>query len=81
MDDAKDAIRQRLAQVKTFVAQEAPPRLSEADTKAHFIEPVVAALGWEGIGVVHPRHDVKNSQEFIDYVMAAPGGARSASSH
>ena len=74
MDDAKDAIQRRLAQVKTFLAQEAPPRLSEADTKAHFIEPIVAALGWEGIGVVTREYYVRNSQEFIDYVMAGPTG-------
>jgi len=74
MDDAKDAIRRRLAQVKTFLAQEAPPKLSESDTKANFIEPVVAALGWEGIGVVTREYYVRNSQEFIDYVMTGPSG-------
>ncbi len=74
MDDAKAAIRGRLAQVKTFLAQETPPRLSESDTKANFIEPIIAALGWEGIGVVTREYYVRNSQEFIDYVMTGPGG-------
>jgi hypothetical protein len=74
MDPARESIRQTLARVKTFLAQEGPPRLSEADTKAHFIEPVIAALGWEGIGVVTREYYVKNSQEFIDYVMAGPKG-------
>lgn len=74
MDDAKDAIRGRLSQVKTFLAQEAPPRLSESDTKANFIEPIIASLGWEGIGVVTREYYVRNSQEFIDYIMTGPGG-------
>ena len=74
MDDAKDAIRRRLAEVKTFLARESPPRLSESDTKANFIEPIIAALGWEGIGVVTREYYVRNSQEFIDYVMAGPTG-------
>ncbi len=76
MDDARTTVRRTLAQVKTFLAQEAPPRLSEADTKVHFIEPLVAALGWSGIGVVTREYYVKNSQEFIDYVMAGPDGRR-----
>lgn len=74
MDDAKSAIRATLSQVKTFLAQEGVPRLSEADTKANFIEPIVAALGWSGIGVVTREYYVKNSQEFIDYVMGGPAG-------
>jgi len=74
MEPARESIRQTLSRVKTFLAQEGPPRLSEADTKARFIEPVIAALGWEGIGVVTREYYVKNSQEFIDYVMAGPKG-------
>src|SRR3712207_8717903 len=74
MDPARESIRQVLGRVKTFLAQEAPPRLSEADTKAHFIEPMIAALSWEGIGVVTREYYVRNSQEFIDYVMAGPAG-------
>lgn len=74
MDEAKGAVRRTLAQAKAFLAQEAPPRLSEADTKANFIEPIVAALGWAGIGAVTREYYVKNSQEFIDYVMAGPSG-------
>ncbi len=74
MENAKEAVRQTLDQVKAFLAQESPPKLSEADTKANFIEPIIAALGWEGIGVVTREYYVRNSQEFIDYVMAGPHG-------
>lgn len=50
-------------------------RLSESDTKANFIEPIIASLGWQGIGIVTREYYVRNSQEFIDYVMAGPTGA------
>lgn len=52
MDDARGVIRRVLAGIKSFVAQEDPPKLGEADNKANFIEPVVGALGWEAIGFV-----------------------------
>lgn len=73
-DQSKASIQRTLGEVKAFLAQEAPPKLSEADTKQHFIEPIVAALGWQGIGVVTREYYVKNSQEFIDYVMRGPAG-------
>lgn len=74
MNNAKDAIRQTLDEVKAFLAQEAPPRLSEADTKACFVEPIIKALGWEGLGTVAREYYVRNSQEFIDYVLKGPNG-------
>lgn len=74
MQDAKADIQRRLVELKAFLAGEAPPRLSESDTKAHFIEPVIAALGWHGIGNVRREYYVKNSQEFIDYVLVGPEG-------
>lgn len=74
MEDAKAAIRQVLTETKAFLAQEAPPKLTEADTKAHFIDPLLAALGWRGIGIVVREYYVRESQEFIDYVMFGPGG-------
>lgn len=72
MERAKSDVRRTLDEVKGFLAQESPPKLTEADTKANFIEPIVAALGWTGIGSVTREYYVKNSQEFIDYVMRGP---------
>lgn len=72
MHDARDSIRRTLSELKTFLAQESVPRLSEADTKAYFIEPILAALEWVGIGVVRREYYVRNSQEFIDYVLFDP---------
>jgi hypothetical protein len=73
-DQAKAVIQQTLADVKAHLAQDAAPKLSEADTKAHFIEPIISALGWRGIGVVIREYYVKNSQEFIDFVMQGSNG-------
>jgi hypothetical protein len=74
MTDSKAAIRQTLDEVKALLAQEAPPRLSEADTKAYLVEPIIKALGWEGMGTVAREYYVRNSQEFIDYVLKGPNG-------
>jgi hypothetical protein len=71
-EEARDRVRQTLTQLKTYLAQENPRRLSEADTKAHFIDPIITALGWTGIGSVTREYYVRNSQEFIDYVMFGP---------
>lgn len=68
-DRASESVSRTLSQVRTYLAQESPRRLSEADTKANFIEPVITALGWVGIGSVTREYYVRNSQEFIDYVM------------
>lgn len=79
VSQARDTVERTLAQVKTYLAQESPRRLSEADTKANFIEPLILALGWSGIGSVTREYYVRNSQEFIDYVMFGPVPPQSSS--
>ena len=69
MDAASATIRQTLAEVKTFLAQEASPRLSEPDTKASYAESIVRNLGWESIGVITGQHYVRWSQELTDDVL------------
>lgn len=69
MVEAKGFIRKTLEDAQTFVRQNPQGKLSEADTKANFIEPIIRALGWGGLGVVTREYYVSNSQEFIDYVM------------
>jgi hypothetical protein len=68
----------RLSEVRSFLSQEFPPRLSEADTKAYFIEPLIRALGWDGIGIVTREYYVRNSQEFIDYLLKGESGPQIA---
>jgi hypothetical protein len=72
VDQAKDVIRRTLVDVKTFLAQDSPRRLNEADTRAFFIDPIIKALGWEGIGVVSREYHVRSSGEYIDYVLSGP---------
>src|SRR5688572_17244593 len=74
MEQAKERVRKTLSEVKAFLNQESAPAINEADTKAFFIEPIILALGWSGIGVVTREYYVKNSQEFIDFVMSGPEG-------
>lgn len=73
MEDIREEIGRTLTKLKTFLAQESVPRLSEADTKAHFIEPILAALGWTGFSI-RREYYVKNSQEFIDYALFGADG-------
>jgi hypothetical protein len=61
MTRAKEEVRKVLDEVKAFLNQEDPPKISEADTKANFIEPIILAFGWSGIGVVTREYYVKNS--------------------
>lgn len=74
MEQAKDRIRKVLSDVKAFLNQEPSLRINEADTKAFFIEPMILALGWSGFGVVTREYYVKNSQEFVDFVMSGMEG-------
>lgn len=62
-----------LDEVSAFWERDAP-HLNEADTKAHFVEPLFAALGWSGLGVVRREYFVRHSQEYLDYVMMGPSG-------
>lgn len=74
LEQAKERIRRTLGEVKAFLNQESSPVINEADTKAFFIEPLILALGWSGFGVVTREYYVKNSQEFIDFVMSGADG-------
>lgn len=74
MDSAKGSIRHTLDEIRALLAGGSLRHLSEADTKANFIEPIISALGWKGIGVVTREYHVKNSGEFIDYVMSGTKG-------
>lgn len=73
-DAAKDLIRATLDSARSLLAQVEPPKLSEADTKANFIEPIIAALGWQGIGQVTREFHVKSSGEYIDFLLRGPSG-------
>src|SRR5579872_4950100 len=72
-EQAAESIRATLDQLKQVVSGQKPLRLSESDTKANFIEKYIEALGYQGLSEVTREYYVKNSQEFIDYVLRANG--------
>ena len=47
--EARNQLWATLTKLKQVVAREPPLKLSEADTKAEFIDKYVAALGYEGL--------------------------------
>lgn len=69
MDEIRTAIRARLEQARELAGDERAPHLTEADTKAHFIDPIVRSLGWSSLGVVRREYYIKSANQFIDYVM------------
>lgn len=71
-EQAAATVRGTLDQLKQLVSG-SKPRLSESDTKANFIEKYIEALGYRGLDAVTREYYVKNSQEFIDYVLRANG--------
>lgn len=45
--------------------------ISEADTKAHFIDRYLYLLGYQGLADVKREFYIKNSKEYIDYLLEA----------
>jgi hypothetical protein len=72
-EQAATRIRATLDELKQLVSSPDAPRLSESDTKAHFVEKYIEALGYQGLADVSREYFVKNSQEFIDYMLKASG--------
>jgi len=60
-------VRKVLQSVKDFGAQTHRPKLSEADTRAHFIDPLLRALGYRQIGDVQHEVYVETAKQFLDY--------------
>lgn len=44
-------------------------KLSEADTRAHFIDPILGSLGYDELGDVVREHPLKSSGQFLDYLI------------
>jgi predicted type IV restriction endonuclease len=74
MERAKERIRETLDEAKKYRERNPTSRISEADTKHNFIEPIISALGWRGIGVVTREYYIPSSQQYIDYVMSSEAG-------
>ena len=62
-------VRQVLDEVKDFVSSGAGG-LSEADTRALFIDPILRALGYRGVQDIRREVRVRESRELVDYVLS-----------
>ncbi len=54
------------------------PNISEADTKANFIDPMVSALGYNGLAEVQREFYVTETKDRLDYVLKVDGQKRMA---
>jgi hypothetical protein len=77
-EQAKVAVRAVVEQVKQVLSQPEIGPISEADTRANFIDKYVYNLGYDGIGVVVREYYVKDLKEFIDYLLRVDGTTRIA---
>ena len=64
-----DSVRQEIASGN---------KLSEADTRANFIDPILRAVGYIGIADIEREVYAKDTKEFLDYVLKIGGQPRIA---
>jgi hypothetical protein len=69
------AVRAALDRVKEYLAATSGP-LTEADTRAHFIDPLIGALGYSGFANVSREVYVKDTKDRLDYVLRVDGTPR-----
>lgn len=74
---AHDA-RKVLQGVKDFYTQPGHVKLTEADTRAHFIDPLIRALGYHDIGDVQHELFLAPAKQYLDYLLFLDGKARIA---
>lgn len=80
MDKAKAAADARvtLESVRQVLADGNAASISEADTRAYFIDPLVFALGYSAYGEVQREVYIKDTKDFIDYALRVDGSQRIA---
>lgn len=71
-------VRKVLQSVKDHWAQVGHPKLSEADTRAHFIDPLLRSLGYRQIGDVQHEVFVESAKQYLDYQLVVDGTPRVA---
>lgn len=74
--DAAIEVRATLDSVKEQLAS--GTKLSEADTRANFVDPLLSALGYKGIANIEREVYAKDTKEFLDYVLKIGGQPRIA---
>lgn len=74
-EPALSALRSVLEEVKKYLGGPGG-KLSEADTRAFFIDPLVTALGYTGFAEVAREVFIKDTKDFLDYVLRVQGEPR-----
>ncbi len=67
--EAANEVRKVIQSVKDHWAKPGRPKLSEADTRAHFIDPLLRALGYHSIGDVQHEVYVETAKQYLDYLL------------
>lgn len=76
--DAVGQVRATLQSLKDFVASQGTLGVSEADTRVHFIDPILTALGYTALGEIQREVYVQDTRDFIDYALRVDGQQRIA---
>lgn len=75
---AAEEVRRVLESTKAFLSAASGTRLSEADTRAHFIDPLLRAMGYSGYQDVQREVFLKETKDKLDYVLSVKGEPRVA---
>lgn len=73
MEHAREVIHRALSSAHDAFSNRAA-KISEADTRHHFLDPLISALGWHDLNSVSREYYLRASGEYIDYVMMDSGG-------
>jgi Type I restriction enzyme R protein N terminus (HSDR_N) len=76
--EAASQVRTVLQAVKDLLAQPGGAKLNEASTRAHFINPLLNALGYSGLDDLEFEHYLPDGKTFLDYRLYVDGVARVA---
>ena len=71
--EAAHEVRKVLEAVKGFYSAPGHTKLTEADTRAHFIDPLIRALGYGEIGDVQHEVYVQDAKQYLDYLLCLDG--------
>ena len=76
--EAAHDVRKVLQAIKDYRAVPGGVKLTEADTRAHFLDPLLRALGYHSIGDIQHEVYIPGSQTYLDYRLVADGIPRVA---
>jgi hypothetical protein len=74
--EAANEVRKVLQSVKDRLAQPGGTKVNEATTRAHFITPLLAALGYQSIDDVQYEVYLPDGKTFLDYRLVVDGKPR-----